>query len=105
MREIRPKFIVSDELCLDRITEAIRDFDFVQEIFVIGKTNGYTSVDDLLLKNETGKYLQLYSRLFTMKLFEDRNISIITYPYQQYFPKYCISRFHLRMSRVDRYGL
>lgn len=52
---MRPKFIIADEMCLDRITNNVRDLDFIQEIFVIGKADGYTSVEDLLLGKTTGK--------------------------------------------------
>lgn len=45
---------MTDELCLDRVVQAVRNFNFVQEIFIIGKAEGYVAINDLLLKGKTG---------------------------------------------------
>lgn len=56
VRQLWPKFIVTDELRLDQVAEAVRDLDYVKEIFVIGKANnGFTSISDLVSNNENSK--------------------------------------------------
>ena len=45
--DLRAKFIVTDEARAARVLEAVTDLDFVQEVFVIGKAAGCTSIDKL----------------------------------------------------------
>jgi len=45
---VRAKFVVTDQLRAERVLNAVRDLDFVEQVFVIGQAPGCTPIDELL---------------------------------------------------------
>ena len=52
---IRPKFVLADSARAARVVEAVKDLEFIQEVFVIGQADGCTSVDELLQDDGSGE--------------------------------------------------
>ena len=70
--DLQSKFILTDEVRAERVRDAVKDLHFVEEVFVIGRVHGCTSVDLLFEDDGKGslytdsKLIPLYNLYFFM---------------------------------------
>ena len=64
--DLQSKFILTDEVRAEKVRDAVKDLHFVEEVFVIGRVHGCTSVD--LLFEDDGKG-SLYTDLKLIQLY------------------------------------
>ena len=51
---VRAKFVVTDNVRVEKVLNAVKDLDFVQEVFIIGQAEGCTPIGELFNDDGSG---------------------------------------------------